>query len=386
YLNNKIKKQFVKSISVSEIPNGIIVNEGLKGFGVFTKDKKFVKSSSQMREKNGQFIPKIKHIVEIPFVDEDVLFFGNVYPAFGHFLLEHMNRAWALLMDNYKNMKVVLINNKHCDVPEYMYKLIELIGVKRKNIIILDKTTQFRNVIVPDQGFNIPLYTSYGFKSVFDKISQNIEPLENVYEKIYVSRVALKTRKTYGEERVQKIFEQNGYHVVYPELLPLEKQIAYMKTCKSLAGCAGTALHLALFMPDGGQVIQIRRSKRKKCSATVQYLINNMKNIESVFISGSIESVKTDHFDSAPQIIGINKYMHQFFYDHGFKYSDEDLAFDKDAWKEYKNAMHYYKKTKGSVFMNNIKHLIVRLSAGFVPGRERRGRYRTWMKKILKQH
>ena len=46
----------------------------------------------------------------IPYIDEDAIFIGNVFPQFGHFLLEHMNRAYALLDDKYKNMKLILVN------------------------------------------------------------------------------------------------------------------------------------------------------------------------------------------------------------------------------------------------------------------------------------
>lgn len=385
YFKRNIKKQFIRPVSIHEIPNGIIVNEKIHGFGVFDQDKKFVSASSQKRNKDGQFIPKINKITEIPFVNEDVIYFGNVYPAFGHFLLEHMNRAWGVLNKKYKDAKVLLVNNRGCAVPEYMYTLIELLGVSRENIIILDSTKQFRTVIIPDQAFNIPIYTSDEFKSAFDRIIQNVESPKETYEKIYVSRTALKTRKTYGEEKVQRIFEKNGYYIAYPEQLPVYDQIALMKGCKSLAGCAGTALHLALFMPDGGEVIQIRRNKRNKCNATVQYLINQTKKCNSVFISGSIEDVKTDHFENAPQVIGVNKYMRKFFEDRGFEYSGDDLAFDTYGWNEYKDAMAQYKKSNGSVLLNDLKHLTIRISSCFIPGRERRGKYRTWMKKVLKQ-
>ena len=69
-----------------------------------------MKSSLQIRKNNGQFIPKLSE--NIPYMDEDVLYFGNVYPMFGHFLLEHMNRAYGLLHDEFKKHKVVLVNNE----------------------------------------------------------------------------------------------------------------------------------------------------------------------------------------------------------------------------------------------------------------------------------
>ena len=232
WFNKNKRKQYMRDVVVNEYRNGIIVNEKLHGFGVFDEHFNFVKSSRQVRKNNGQFVPNFNHD-NIPYVDEDAVFVGNVYPQFGHFLLEHMNRAYAALDDKYKNMKFVLINNKSVNpVPKYMFTFLELLGVPHQNIVILENTTRFRNVYVPDQGFNIPIYSSKKFGETFRAMAQNVQDSDVIYDKIYVSRAKLESRKTYGEEKVQQIFERNGYKVIYPETLPLEKQISLIKNCK----------------------------------------------------------------------------------------------------------------------------------------------------------
>ena len=294
-----------------------------------------------------------------------------------------MNRAYALLDKKYQKMKVVLINNMDVNpVPNYMFELIELLGVKRENILILNETTQFRNVYVPIQGFNIPVYSSTSFGKTWDKIASVIKDTK-IYDKIYVSRSALKWRRTFGEGVVEKIFEKNGFKIIYPETLPLKEQIALIKNCKVLAGCAGTALHLALFMKKGGTVIQIKRNRLPKCNADIQNLVNDTKMLNGVFISGSTENVKTDHCSSVPQIIGVNKYMREFFDAYKFKYSEKDTVQDEQDFQEYKIAFAEYNKRYGSVFINNIKHFIIHYSACFIPGRERRGQWRNWLKRKL---
>ena len=382
YLRRSVAHQYMRDTLVEHYPNAIIVNEHIHGFGVFNERFKFVKSSRQTRKNNGQFVPKFNRD-NIPYVDEDAVFIGNVFTQFGHFLLEHMNRAYALLDKKYKNMKLVLINNSDVQVvPEYMYTLLELMGAKRENIIILNQTTRFRNVYVPVQGFNIPVYSSRAFGKTWDAIAKNV-PDTKKYEKIYVSRAALKWRRTFGEGVVQKIFEKNGYKIIYPETLPLVEQIALVKNCKYLAGCAGTALHLALFMKPGGTVIQIKRNRLAKCNADIQNLINDTKKLNGVFISGSVEKVKTDHCSSVPQIIGVNKYMREFFDAYKFKYNEKDTIQDETDMDEYRVAMAEYNKQYGSVFINNAKHFLIHYSACFIPGRERRGAWRRWLKRKL---
>ena len=383
YFDKEIRHQYMRDVKINEYHNGIMVNEKLHGFGIFDENFHFVKSSAQVRKNNGNFYPKFNH-ENIPYVDADAVFVGNVYNQFGHFLLEHMNRAYAALDKKYKNMKYVLINNKSVQpVPEYMFILLELLGVPRQDILILEQTMRFRNVYVPDQGFNLPVYSSYKFGETFDRIGESVKRTGDAYDKIYVSRAKLKSRKTYGEEKIQKIFERNGFHVIYPETLPLTEQIALIKDCKVLAGCAGTALHLALFMKSGGTVIQIKRNTVHKDNASTQYLINETKKLKSVFISASIETVKTDHGSDRPQIIGVNENMAKFFKDFNFKTTEKDFEKDDVAFEEYENALDEYQKMHGTNRMEKVKHKIVRITSCFIPGRYNRSVYRRWLKKKL---
>jgi capsular polysaccharide biosynthesis protein len=212
-------------------------------------------------------------------------------------LLEHYNRAYAFLDKKYSDAKFVLTNDRRISpIPHFVTELARLLGIPDENLVILDKTTRYKNVYVPQPGFKINGFSSKEFGKIYAQISDNVKT-NNSFDKIYVSRAALKKRKTYGEEKVQSIFQKNGYHVVYPEQIALEEQIALMKHCKSLAGCAGTALHLALFMPNGGNVIQIKRNKLPKDNCGIQYLITETKGHNLVIIDASIEKYKTTHFD-----------------------------------------------------------------------------------------
>lgn len=380
YFKRKIRGQFIKAgLNIDVVENGIIViDKKDKGFGLFDNNGNFVKSSLQIRKNRGQYIPK-KIQDDVKFINHDVIYFGNVYPAFGHFLLEHMNRGWGCLKEQFRDAKVVLINNKAVEnVPQYMYEFIKLLGVKKSDVLIVNETTQFRRVIVPHQGFNIPVFSSYDFAEMCDVMAKNARG--KTYDKVYLSRAALKERSVMGEDKIQRIFEKNGYTILYPEQMPLSEQIAAMRECESLAGCAGTALHLALFMPCGGTVIQLKRNSQHRCNANVQYLINKTKKHKSCFIHVSLEKMGTRHFTSAPQIIGATSYFKDFLVDSGFKYTDSDLKLPDSVWQKYYSELDKYKRENGSVRFNKLKHLIIKIIACGIPGRERRGRFRAKMK------
>ena len=72
--------------------------------------------------------------------------------------------------------------------------------------------------------------------------------------------------------------------------------------------------------------------------------------------------------------------MREFFNAYEFKYTEKDTIPDDTDTAEYKIAMAEYNKQYGSVFINNMKHFVIHYSACFVPGRERRGAWRRWLK------
>jgi len=387
YLHGIIKNYNIESGEHFEkIQNGIIANEHEHGFGVFDDKYKFVKSSFQChRGRRGQFIPKFNHD-NIPYVDADVLYLcylGKM--AFGHFLIEHLNRAWLLLNKKYANLKVVIVNEHGVEkIPNYMYELVEFLGVKHDDIIVLNKTTRFRNVYIPSQQFDVKCFSSYVFGKIYDKISKNIPSNKTKCDKIYVSRAKMPDdRKTWGEEKIQNIFKKNGYHIIYPETLPLKQQIAYVKDCKYLAGCAGTALHLALFMKSGGTVIQIKRNSIiKSDNACVQYLINETKKINTTIVYGSVETKPTEHWSPVPQLIGVTDYMKQFFNDNHFKYTDKDIVLEKSDIQNYE--LELSKRDFKPHFGNYLKRQLIHYSSCFIIGRENRANYRKWLAKVIK--
>lgn len=397
YILRKISNCSVKSgLNIECVPNGVIaVGHMVNCFGVFDQNGVFVKQSISPLQglKSGSYIPSPPDITS-SYCDYDAVYLGNIDVGFGHHLLEHWNRAYALLDKKYSDMKFVFVNDKHVTtVPHFVTEFARLLGMPAENLVVLDKTTAFKNVYVPEPGFkitdfksfNVPEFSSKEFADIYAQTANNVKGNGN-FDKIYVSRAALTLRKTFGEKNVQKIFEHNGYHIIYPEQLSLEEQISLMKGCKSLAGCAGTALHLAVFMPNGGQVIQIKRNKLPLDNCATQYLITKTKEHDLVFIEASVEKRKTKHYDvHSAQIIGVTEHMKRFFDDNGFKYSPSDLEFDKESWNQYifagkKIAAERREKYGKSEFEIWILRSIVKTISSFIPNRMKRKVFRTKMR------
>ena len=282
------------------------------------------------------------------FIDETVVFAGGgyIFSHFGHFLLEGLARLYPALDEKYKNIKFVfVVGRKTKSLPTFVMNFLSGLGIGPDRIILINKTTRFRGVYVPPQGAVITQYISPVMGPVYDAISQNLGNADiETYDKIYLSRGKMNDGRTFGENKIEKIFYKNGYKIIYPEKLPLSHQITLARNCKYMAGTAGTALHLALFMRAPGTVIQIKRNSLPGDSAEIQNDICVARDLDFIYIAGSIEKIPTAHFTSQPQILGVTPEMLRFFNDYKFRVSVPQLSFNRDAWEKYEMQMQKYNR------------------------------------------
>ncbi|MBR1380595.1 MAG: glycosyltransferase family 61 protein [Alphaproteobacteria bacterium] len=387
YTKNKIQRVKIatRDLMVDVVENGkIVVNPSTHAYGVFDANNKFVKSSLQYKGKTHQFIPKYPS-GQIDVMNGDAVFMGYVVNHFGHFLIEQLSRAWGVLKHRTPGMKFVFVNNRGIVVPGYVYKFMKLLNISESDVMVLDAPCKFNRVFIPEQSFRLSntVYCAPEFVTAFREMAHNTKSKYD-YDKVYVSRAKLPNDiRTYGEEKIQNIFQDNGFTVIYPETLDLFDQVAIMKNCRVLAGCAGTALHLALFMENAERVIQIKRNTINNDSAYVQYAINTLVGADSVFVSGSVEKYKSGHGGNhAPQIIGITDDMARFFDCEHFVYSDTSAVAASD-WDSYETQLKLFQENNGGAFILKVKKRFIKYISCLVPGRINRDRFRRWLKNHL---
>lgn len=348
--------------NVKYVENGTICVDVADYSGVvYDKNGNLCDTSVTYRFGNHTKIPKFAPACSC--IDENVVFLGGgyIFSHFGHFLCEGLSRAYPALYKSFQNKKfVVVVNRKTKKLPSYAIILLGGLGIKPENIILINRTTRFTGVYVPSQAAEITKFMSPIIPRIFDKISKNLGNAKiHTYDKIYLSRSKMNDGRTFGECRIERIFAKNGYKIVWPETLPLAEQITLARNCRVMAGTAGTALHLALFMKPGGTVIQIKRNKLPGDSAEIQNDICTAKKLNFTYIAGSVEDTPTVHFTNTPQIVGVTEYLKQFFDDNNFRYTKNDIAFDKVAHEEYTAALHkYHRKQKRTKIINFIARII----------------------------
>lgn len=353
YTPENMHKDFVaydvmdKKVSdIQYIENGVIcVDTADYGGVVYDTFGNICNASVTYRFDKHEKIPNFNLNAE--FINQDVIFMGGgyIFSHFGHFLLEGISRTYPLLDKKFQNKKLVFVVKRGTkSLPSYILTMLGGLGVKSENIILISKTTRFAGVYVPPQASVLTKYICPVMGDVFKTISKklSIKTVKN-YDKIYLSRGRMNDGRTFGEGAIEKIFAKNGYKIIYPETLPVAEQITLAHNCKIMAGTAGTALHLSLFMRRGGTIVQIKRNTSFDDNSNIQNDICKLKGLNFIHIAGSIETKPTPHFTKAPQILGVTPYLQEFFDDNKFKYAKSDIAFDKDAWDKYTKQMQKYK-------------------------------------------
>ena len=384
HTNKNIKNiKFLSSANVIEIEKPtIVVDKKTNAYGIFDKNKKIIYQSLQYRGKHHNFIPhKIPN--DTPYIDEEAVYVGITYPHFGHFLIEQLNRLWGKA-DKKQKLKWVFINNRNVDVKNFVYEFMNLFGIKKQDIIILTSSTQFKKIYIPSQTFNMSgACIDFAMIDGYRTIAKNVKGAG--YKYVYMSRGKLPDKlRTLGEEKIQKIFEKNGYKIIYPETMTIAEQIASVKDAKYLAGCSGTALHWALFMKPGGNVIALKRNSRPDDFIRTQYMLNTIAGQNSVFITAAIETHQSGHGGSgAPQIIGVNEWVKKFLYDFDFKFTKKDIEFDKKSMDTYLKKYEIYKSEHGGKIYRKFCSRLIKLAVCFIPGRINRGNVRLWLKRKL---
>lgn len=305
--------------------------------GVLNENNQYVKISEhftfQGQGKNRYGLGYVPESVK--YIDEDVIFFGGYWKQWGHFILEQISRLWyAVKIENQgggliENMKFVYFSNTD-DTIEWndddFSELLSILGIKKSNFIHITEPTKFRTVIVPEQSMIFGKGFSCEYADIIRKLYENVENQLSKQgyscpSKIYFSRTKFKIAhyRELGEIRLQKIFEQNGFEILYPETMGLKKKIYYINHAEVIASLAGSAAHQSIFRarePEKlSQIVLLKDKEVKSQSSELQAVINKFVG-NRLFVIFATQNIYQAIGSIGPFLLMKTKYMREFCKDY----------------------------------------------------------------------
>ena len=339
---NKSKNNITyNNLSYEEVKNGIIIpikDRWISSYGgVVNENLDFIELSqrsfgySKHMSSNSTYelkgADKSLDYNNIKYIDSKVVYLGIGFDAidYGHTVLESLNRLWYLLDKSIDDYKVAFIT----PISDDCIELLNLFGVKKENILVLENPTKFKCVIVPEESFHFSkLLFNNQYKIIMNKIKENVKASK--YDRVYFSRDRLNRKKTLTEYPIELTFKKNGYKVFYPEKLSVYEKISIMKGCKNFAGFGGSNIIHLLFMEDNSKLIYLV----KEDVEIFLYEYFSLKNFNVYAISAN-NNFLSNCFTDGPFLLGGNDYLFNFFEENNFKYDKEKFKYKPYELADY---------------------------------------------------
>ena len=227
--------------------------------GVVDSNGEYIKASFTRARVDGKYEPE-----EFDYSDSKVVYCGYFHKAWGHFLTEVVSRLWYVLKDDKTVDFYVFIDDidgKKQFTGNY-YEFFRLLGIEKK-VILLNKPTKFKEVVLPFSGFDYGHYYTDQFVKMYEYIvTKGISLYKGeAYKKVFFSkrRQEISIMSNLNEKFIDKYFEKNGYKIFYPEQLSLIETIGIMQNAKYFAGISSSLAHNQLFGHSDQTMISVEK-------------------------------------------------------------------------------------------------------------------------------
>ena len=262
-----------------------------------------------------------------PFISQRVMYLGRYWPHWGHFLMDEISRLWYVLE---REPNIPIAYDAQEDVAGIYEEFLFLAGIKKEQLIRVDRPTRFASVVVPECSHVPGKYVCRAFGRIFSRVIdaalKSPTPLPaSAHEHVYLTRTQLGARfpNEVGEKPIEAFFSQNGYSIIAPEKLTLIEQIKVLQHADTVACVSGTLPHTMMLAREGTRVTIVRKSNKPTYR---QMSVNQIKNLVVTYVDAHISLFAVG--PAGPFILDVNKNVRSFA-------SDNDLRLDYSSPKQF---------------------------------------------------
>lgn len=301
-------------------------------------------------DENGNFVPESAIPLRVDlgypvenarYRDEKVVYCGYLIDHWGHFLIEAVTRLWYFLEGDESVDKYVFFLEEHNqrEITGNYRIFLELLKIWDKLELITEPTT-YREVIVPELGIQCRQSYTPKLVKVFDTVAENVIPRPDweTPKKIFYSRSQFKKGIPYefGFEATDDFFRKNGYTILYPEKVPLDRMIHYIRNAEVVASLSGSLPHNMLFARNGQKLEIVERLVINDDNQTD---VNRLRQLQVTYIDANMPVYSVNFV--GPVIVGYTKELAKFAEDNGYLPPEEKYlteGYRKQCFRNYMKA------------------------------------------------
>lgn len=225
---------------------------------------------------------------------------GGACENYYHFTFEILSRlAFADQIEEYRLLPV-LVDAAALAVPQ-MRDLFDRVNVWHHPVIPVKEYVRIhvKQLVFASQNVWMPLNYRRGMitkekdylfsRTVVDNIRDRVlrgqQQTKGTYRKIYLSRRNCSNRRLVNDDEIEKIFVDHGYHIVFPERLSFDEEVAVFYGADIIVGVTGAAFTNMIFCHEGAKVGMILHKDDDVYDFSN---IANMIDIEFIMLWGEI--------------------------------------------------------------------------------------------------
>ncbi len=319
--------------------------------GIIDCNGDYVSESAQTAENMSDRVNdsyKIKGDVE--YIDEAVIYANHFIKHWGHFLVDVIGRLW------YKNNAYKYVftadYDKSLTIDGTFLEFLNYLGISENDIIIINKPTKFKKVIIPESSIIPGKYYTKEYTEIFNAVIANCPKKKTNTPKIYFSRKNFnraKNKET-GEEIIEDFFTENKFSSISPEKLSLKEQINYIQNAKVIVAISGTLPQNIMFAKKNTKIIILNKTYSLNYHI---FLLNQASEADVTFVDVH-KSLLPVLYGYGPFIIKFTDNLKNFARDNKYILNvnnDESVKFEN-----IKYILKYVKMYKGRLIKDkNVK-------------------------------
>lgn len=219
------------------------------------------------------------------------LYLGDYMRHYGHFITETLSTCWILdeipaSRFDYFLFHPFIFGSKLSSYAQFCFSKL---GIPEDRIVIVDdQPLRFDTLVVPERMLQPNLSVDHQVHGVYRRIAADYSRPDDPGGRIYLSKrrfcARSRRRTTVNENEIEEQFCSRGFQVVYPEELPLPRQLDLYANAEIVAGLSGSALMNSLFMRRGARLIELGDPRFEGARSPTQALCDSISGVDPIFV------------------------------------------------------------------------------------------------------